>query len=146
MGGDGGDQGVDAECYGGAGGQVAQGVVDDQQAPDLLAGQGGGLSAQADAGAADVDLDPVVDDLGLPAFVIERSDLPGWVGVVVEQGGQDPEPAGAGAAASVGDGQGELDQPVDGVGQAGQGGVTGSAAEGVSHAVGLAEPTPGWPA
>jgi len=52
--------GVDAQGHRRGHGEVAQGVVDNQQSPDLLSGQFRGLSTQDHTRATQGDLDPVV--------------------------------------------------------------------------------------
>jgi hypothetical protein len=71
---------------------------------------------------------------------VDGGDALGGVGVVVEQGGQDPEPAAPGSAAFVFDVEVELDQPGDGVAQAGQAVFAGFSAPPHEHAVGLVQP------
>jgi hypothetical protein len=51
-------------------------------------------------------------------FGVHGDDLLGWVGVVVQQSGQDPKPAPALASSLIGDVKVELDQPGGPVGQA----------------------------
>jgi hypothetical protein len=65
-------------------------VVDQQVCPDLLTDTIGGLAAQYDAGAALVGLDLGEDGLDLPAFAVERGQLPGRMASGVQQGGDQP--------------------------------------------------------
>nr|WP_231981068.1 MULTISPECIES: hypothetical protein [unclassified Streptomyces] len=52
-------------------------MVDQQVCPDLLTDTIRGLAAEYDAGAALMGLDLGEDGFDLPAFVVERGQLPG---------------------------------------------------------------------
>jgi len=78
-----------------------------------LAGKVWGLSTQAGSGAPQGDFEVEVGQFDLPTLRACRRDLAGWIAYVVEQGGQDPKPAGSRPTAGVGDGQRELRQTRD---------------------------------
>ena len=75
----------------------------------------GGLAAQRAAGTADRLLQMEERDFDLPSLSIQGGDLPGRMGFVVQEGGQHPHPGGLRPAAPGRGGDGEGDQPGDGV-------------------------------
>ena len=124
---------------GGAGGGGGGDVVDEQQRPGFLAGEFGGLAAQRAAGAADGFLQVEERDFDLPSFGIEGGDLAGRVGLVVQEGGQDPDQGGLRPAAAGAGGDGEGDEPGGGVREPFGVRVAGLAAPPGPHAVGFAQ-------
>jgi hypothetical protein len=77
---------------GGAGCRRCGHVVDDQQGPGFLAGEFGRLAAQRAAGTADGLLQVKESDFDLPPLRIESGNFPSGEVLVVEQGGDDPDP------------------------------------------------------
>ncbi len=67
--------------------QASHGVVGEHEPVDLLVDQVGRLAAQGGAGPEDVGLDLVIGGLDLPPLVVQRRELGGRRGAVVEQGG-----------------------------------------------------------
>ena len=109
------EAGVEPGGSGGAGGSGGGDVVDEQQRPGFLAGEFRGLAAQRAAGTADGPLQMKERDFDLPSLGIQDGDLPGRVGLVVQESGQHPHPGGLGPAAAGRGGDGEGDEPGGGV-------------------------------
>ena len=105
------EAGVEPGGSGGPGGRGGGDVVDEQQGPGFLAGQVRGLAAQRAAGPADGPLQMKERDFDLPSLGIQDGDVPGRVGLVVQQGGQHPHHGGLGPAAAGHRGDGEGDEP-----------------------------------
>src|SRR6266404_3929593 len=109
------EAGIEPGGSGGAGGGGGHDVVDEQECPGFLAGEFGGLAAQWPAGAADGSLQVEERYFYLPSLGIQDGDLPGGIGLVIQEGGQHPHPGGLGPAAAGHGGDGEGDQPGGGV-------------------------------
>jgi hypothetical protein len=108
---------VGAGLHGGAGDRGGGHVVNEEQAPGFLPGEGGRLAAQLAAAAADGRLQVKERDFDLPSLSVQFSDFAGRELLVVQQRGQDPDPGGLGPAARGPGHDGEGDQAGDRVRQ-----------------------------
>ena len=83
--------GVKPGRFGGLGHQCAYGVVGQQQAPEFLADEFGGLGAEPAAGLEHLGLDLFQGYLVFPALLVGRGQLGGGQVIGVEDRGDQPE-------------------------------------------------------